>query len=121
MTPAGGIAIAATVAAVALLALSQLTAPVDNPRLNEAVAIDRAPTYTEPTAEQILLNQPDERLRDYLRRHEDSYPQTGYRTAAFEIDEGLERIEPDGHLATEAGADDVGASDVSERDGTTSQ
>ena len=84
---------------------------MDNAALQGAVAIDRAPAYTEPTAEQILLNQPDARFRDLLRRHGDSSPDMGssdilYRMATFEISESLEQIEPDGHLP--AGATDRG-------------
>ena len=103
MTPASGIAVAATVAAVALIGLGQLSAPVDD-GVQNAVAIDLAPAYTEPSAEQVLLNQPSERLLDYRRRHGDSSPEMGssdilYRMATFEISPDLERIEPDGHLA----------------------
>jgi negative regulator of sigma E activity len=105
MTPASGIAVAATVAALALVGLSQLGAPVDNGLQNGAVAIDLAPAYTEPSLEEALLNQPSERLLDYRRRHGDSSPELGssdilYRMATFEIGEDLEKIEPDGHLGT---------------------
>jgi len=106
MTPASGIAVAATVAAIALVGLSQLSGPaVDGGLQNDAVAIDLAPAYTEPSVEQVLMNQPSERLLDYRRRHGASSPEMGssdilYRMATFEIDEDLERIEPDGHLGT---------------------
>lgn len=105
MTPASGIAVAATVAAVALVGLSQLTAPVD-PGLQDAVVIDLAPTYTEPTADVVLQNAPSERELDLLRRHSDS--DILYRMATFEVSEDLEEIEPDGHLAT---ADEAAATD----------
>lgn len=103
MTPASGVAVAATVAAIALVGLSQLSGPVE-PALQDAVAIDLGTSYTEPSAEQVLLNQPSERLMDYLRRHGDSSPDMGssdilYRMATFEIREGeLVEIEPDPHL-----------------------
>lgn len=97
MTPASGIAVAATVAAVALVGLSQLTTPVDS-ELQDAVVIDLAPTYTEPTADVVLQNAPSERELDLLRRHSDS--DILYRMATFEVSEDLEEIEPDGHLAT---------------------
>lgn len=103
MTPASGIAVAATVAVVALLGLSQLTAPVD-PGLQDAVAIDLAPTYTEPSVDVVLQNAPSERELDLLRRHSDS--DIIYRMATFEVSEDLEEIEPDGHLAP---ADDPAA------------
>ncbi len=100
MTPASGIAVAATVAAVALFGLGQVSAPV-NTGVQDAVAIDLAPAYTEPTIEQVLATQPTQRLLDLRRRHGDSAPQLGsgdilYRMATFEIREGeLVEIEPD--------------------------
>jgi negative regulator of sigma E activity len=112
MTPASGIAVAATVAALALIGLSQLTGPVDA-GLQDAVAIDLAPAYTEPTAEQVLMNQPSERLLDYVRRHGDSSPDMGssdiiYRMATFEISAEHVEIPPDPHLMP---AEDVAATD----------
>jgi negative regulator of sigma E activity len=113
ISPASGVAIAATVAVVALLGLNQLGAPVDS-GVQEAVAIDLAPAYTEPSLEQVLTNSPSERQLDYLRRHGDSSPAIGssdiiYRMATFEISENLEVIEPDGHLARSRSEADVGA------------
>jgi len=70
MTPASGIAVAAAVAVVALVGLSQLSGPVDA-GLQDAVAIDLAPAYTEPTAEQVMLNSPSEQQMDLMRRHGD--------------------------------------------------
>ncbi len=95
MTPATGIAVAATVAAVALLGLSQVDTPADA-GLTEAVAIDNAPAYTEPTAQQVLQNVPSPAQLDYLRRHNDG--DIIYRMATFEVSERLEEIEPDGNL-----------------------
>lgn len=102
MTPASGIAVAATVAVVALIGLSQLSAPVDS-GLQDAVAIDLAPAYTEPSVDQVLGNFPSERQRDYLRRHGDSSPELGssdilYQMATFEVSDNLEEIEPHPHL-----------------------
>jgi negative regulator of sigma E activity len=119
MSPVSGIAIAATVAVVALLGLNQLGAPVDA-GVQDAVAIDLSPAYTEPSLEQVLMNSPSERQLDYLRRHGDSSPAIGssdiiYRMATFEVSENLEVIEPDGHLVgTEAGDDRGGAGNASE-------
>lgn len=95
MTPVSGIAVAATVAVVALLGLSQLTAPVDQ-GLQEAVAIDQPPAYTEPSALDVIENLPSPRELDLLRRHNDG--DILYRMATFEVSENLEEIEPDGHL-----------------------
>jgi negative regulator of sigma E activity len=95
MTPASGIAVAATVAAIALLGLSQLDGPVDA-GVKDAVAIDLAPAYTVPTDEQVLLNSPSQQQMEYLRRHNES--DIIYRMAGFTVSESLEVIEPDGHL-----------------------
>jgi len=113
MTPASGIAVAATVAVVALAGLSQLTSP-DDPGLRDAVAIDLAPTYTEPSVDAILQYAPSGRELDLLRRHSDS--DILYRMATFEVTKDLEEIEPDGHLvpadAAEQDQDVLAADDV---------
>jgi negative regulator of sigma E activity len=113
MTPTIGIAIAASVAAVALFGLGQLSPTVDT-GLEDVVAIDLAPTYTEPPASQFVVAQPTERLRDMQRRHRDSSTALGsgdilYRMATFELREGeLVEIEPDPHiLPDDAETDDV--------------
>lgn len=99
MTPATGVAVAATVAALALLGLSQLDASIDAD-LAGAVAI----AYTEPAVEQALANQPNQQLLEYIRRHGDSSSDLGTsgtltRTVMFELREGeLVEIEPDAHL-----------------------
>jgi negative regulator of sigma E activity len=106
MTPTTGIAIAASVAAAALLGLSQLSGPADS-GLADVVAIDLAPTYTEPPATQTVANPPTERLRDMHRRHGDSSNALGsgdilYRMATFELQQGeLVEIEPDPHILPE--------------------
>ena len=111
MTPASGIAVAATVAVVALLGLSQLTAPVVQ-GLQEAVAIDQPPAYTEPSAADVIQNVPGAREIDLLRRHNDG--DILYRMATFEVSEGLEEIEPDGQLSGAGRAES--AEDVSSGD-----
>ena len=104
MTPASGIAVAATVAVIALVGLSQLGGPVVSGLRDDAVAIDFAPAYTEPTPEQVLANSPTERLIEYSRRHDNSSPDlvsNGIlsRMVTFELVEGrLVEIEPDPHL-----------------------
>jgi negative regulator of sigma E activity len=105
MTPATGIAVAATVAVVALIGLSQVGTPVDT-GVQNAVAVDLGAAYTEPTIEQVMANQPSERLREMLRRHGDSSPDLGsgdilYRMATFEVrEEELDKIPPDPHLVS---------------------
>lgn len=104
MTPASGIAVAATVAAVALIGLSQLGGPAIGNVPDDAVAIDLAPAYTEPTPEQVLANSPTARLIEYSRRHDSSSPDLASngilsRMVTFELSEGrLVEIEPDPHL-----------------------
>lgn len=99
MTPATGVAVAATVAALALVGLSQLDASIDAD-LDGAVAI----AYTEPAVEQALANQPNQQLLEYIRRHGDSSSDLGTsgtltRMVMFELREGeLVEIEPDAHL-----------------------
>lgn len=107
MTPASGIAVAATVAAIALVGLSQLGGPSAGSLPNDAVAIDLAPAYTEPTPTQVLANSPTERLIEYSRRHDDSSPDLASngilsRMVTFELREGrLVEIEPDPHLVSD--------------------
>jgi negative regulator of sigma E activity len=103
ITPTTGIAVAATVAVVALIGLGQLSGP-EPVNVEEAVAIELPPAYTEPPASLALDAQPSERLRDMHRRHVDSSTVLGsgdilYRMATFELREGeLVEIEPDPHL-----------------------
>lgn len=69
MTPTTGVAVAATVAALALVGLSQLEGPRD-PILQRAVAIDDGVgAYTEPAVEQALAQQPSEMMMQYYRIH----------------------------------------------------
>ena len=98
MTPAIGIAVAATVAVVALAGLSQLTTVEDPGLQDDAVAIDLAPAYTEPSVDVVMQNAPSDREMDLLRRHSNS--DILYRMATFEVDEDLEVVEPEGYLAT---------------------
>jgi negative regulator of sigma E activity len=106
MNPTTGIAVAATVAVVALLGLSQLSG-TEPTGIEDAVAIDLAPAYTEPPVSMVLANQPSNRLRDMHRRHVDSSTVLGsgdilYRMATFELREGeLVEIDPDPHLLPE--------------------
>jgi sigma-E factor negative regulatory protein RseA len=109
MTPVTGVAVAATVAALALVGLSQLDAP-QGPDLDSAVAIVTAPSYTEP---EVLGNQPDAQSLEYFRRHDNSSSDLGTnatltRMVTFELREGeLVEIEPDSHLQPVTPDDDV--------------
>lgn len=99
MTPATGVAVAATVAAVALFGLSQLDLQVE-PGFDDAVAIDSEP-YTEPSVEEVLADSPNEQIREYYRRHENSSDELA-RVVNFELSEDLVEIEPDPRLLKSA-------------------
>jgi len=111
MTPTTGVAVAATVAAVALLGLSQLQGPAD-PLLQRAVAIDDGPAaYTEPAVDQVLADQPNEMLMQYYLSHSDSTAGLGpngilTQAVTLELREGeLVEIEPDPHLVPSEAAE----------------
>jgi anti-sigma factor RsiW len=102
MTPTTGVAVAATVAALALVGLSQLGAPGD-PVLQRAVAIDDGPAaYTEPDIVRALAEQPSEMLLQYHASHGDSSPglgPNGIRTRVISLERReLVEVEPDPHL-----------------------
>ncbi len=102
MTPSTGVAVAATVAALALVGLSQLEAPGD-PMLQRAVAIDDGPAaYTEPDISRALAEQPSEMLLQYHVSHGDSSPglgPIGIRTRVISLEsQELIEVEPDPQL-----------------------
>ena len=121
MTPASGIAVAATVAAIALIGFNQLNTPSGPVVGNDAVAIDTAAIYTEPSVQQVMQNQPSELLLDYRRRHGESSPELGsgdilYRMADFQVNPDLEEIEPDGLLSSDSD-DETSGTDQPAADG----
>lgn len=102
MTPATGVAVAATVAAMALVGLSQLDSPAETD-FGTAVAIDSdIPGRTEPESD--FADRPSERLLQYYQRHGNSSAELGAngiltRMVTFDLSEGeLVEIEPDPHL-----------------------
>ena len=102
MTPTTGVAVAATVAALALVGLSQLEGPGD-PVLQRAVAIDDGPAaYTEPDIDRVLAEQPSELLLQYHLSHGDSSQGLGphgIRTRLISLERReLIEIEPDPRL-----------------------
>jgi negative regulator of sigma E activity len=115
MTPASGIAVAATVAAIALVGLSQLGGPTIDGLPDNAVAIDLAPAYTEPTAEQVLANSPTERLLEYNRRHDNNG--ILYRMVTLEGETRWVEIEPNPRLVP---GDDPSIEAEDDRDDVTS-
>jgi len=115
MTPASGIAVAATVAAIALVGLSQLGGPAIDGLPDNAVAIDLAPAYTEPTAEQVLANSPTERLLEYNRRHDNNG--ILYRMVTLEGETRWVEIEPNPRMVP---GDDPSIEAEDDRDDVTS-
>ena len=119
MTPTTGVAVAATVAAVALLGLSQLGGP-GNPELQRAIAIDDGPAvYTEPAIEAVLAEQPSEMLLQYQLSHGDSSPglgPNGVRMRVISLEQReLVEIEPDPHLVPSEANDADDAQDEEPR------
>jgi len=120
MTPATGVAVAATVAALALVGLSQLQGPGD-PLLERAVAIDDGPVfYTEPDVDQVLAERPNEMMLQYYRSHGDStggLGPNGIRSRVVTLEQReLLQTAPDPHLvpadATEADNEEEPAVDT---------
>lgn len=115
LKPAAGVAIAASVAALALVGLRQLDipdpaqSPAGNPEtLKTAVAND--PGYTEPLPADVLSGQPGEMLMQYYLSHGESSAELGAngiltRLVTLELREGeLVEVQP-GQGRTTADAD----------------
>ncbi len=120
MTPTTGVAVAATVAAVALLGLSQLDGPGD-PILQQAISIDDGPVaYTEPDITRALAEQPNELLLQYHLSHGDSSPglgPNGIRTRVISLERReLVEIDPDPHLLPPEADDADDADDVTDEE-----
>lgn len=120
MTPTTGVAVAATVAAVALLGLSQLDGPSD-PILQQAISIDDGPVaYTEPDITRALAEQPNELLLQYHLSHGDSSPglgPNGIRTRVISLERReLVEIDPDPHLLPPEADDADDADDVTDEE-----
>lgn len=110
MTPTTGVAVAATVAAVALLGLSQLGGQVD-PDYPLPVAIDDGPVaYTEPAIDRALAEQPSEMLLQYRLSHGDSLPglgPNGIRTRVISLERReLVEVDPHPHLVPQENAEE---------------
>ena len=110
MTPTTGVAVAATVAAVALLGMSQLGGRVD-PDSPLPVAIDDGPVaYTEPSVDRALGEQPSEMLLQYHLSHGDSLPglgPNGIRTRVISLERReLVEVDPHPHLVPRKNAEE---------------
>lgn len=99
MRPVAGVAVAASVAVMALMALRML-GPVDELPAQgfdelSAVAIDDGPSYTEPPAAQFMSDRPSDMLTLYYLRHGQQSPNLGSRLVGLEVREDkLSTLEP---------------------------
>lgn len=98
MTPTTGVAVAATVAALALLGLSQVNIQTELDVDGAVATIDAESIYTEPSPQEVLSDQPNEQILEYYRRHEMNSDEFA-RVVNLELREGeVVEIEPDSHL-----------------------
>ena len=91
MRPVAGVAVAASVAVMALMGLRML-GPVDELPAQgfdelSAVAIDDGPSYTEPPAAQFMSDRPSDMLTLYYLRHGQQSPNLGSRLVGLEVRE----------------------------------
>lgn len=78
--PAAGVAIAASVALLALIGLRQANLPDDAATLtasNAGVAIDDTAGYTEPAASDVMSDRPSEMLMQYYLSHGETSSELG--------------------------------------------
>ncbi len=89
MRPVAGIAVAATVAVMALVGLRQIGPAEQGMNLGfddlAALAIDEAPAYTEPPADEFMSNRPSDLLSLYYQRHSAKSANFESRLAAVEL------------------------------------
>ena len=89
LRPVAGVAIAASVAVVALVGLRQVdpVGDVDPGALEDlsAVAIDGGPSYTEPPVVDTLSDRPSDMLTQYYLRHGQQSPNLGSRLVGLEV------------------------------------
>jgi hypothetical protein len=104
MRPVAGVAIAASVAVMALIGLRQVGGGLEGEFADgsadfAAVAIDDASMYTEQLSNEFVTDGPSDRVTQYYRRHEERSPGSGAniltRLVTLELREGeLVEIEP---------------------------
>ncbi len=88
MRPIAGVAVAAAVAVMALIGLRQLDPAGPNlPAFDDlqAIAIEEAPSYTQPPADEFMSDRPSDRLRHYFVRHGLNSPNLGSRLTSVEL------------------------------------
>ena len=115
MRPVAGIAVAASVAVMALMGLRML-GPVEELPLQgfdelSAVAIDGGPSYTEPPAAQFMSDRPSDMLTLYYLRHGQQSPNLGSRLVGLEVREDkLSSVESPTESGRVPGGDGEGVS-----------
>lgn len=112
LRPAAGMAIAASVAMLALIGLRQVdpgdVAISGSPVPTAAIAVDDGIAYTEPAPSEVLADQPNEMLRQYLISHGQTSGELGangilHRLVTLELRGGeLVQVTPEGE-ALESG------------------
>jgi hypothetical protein len=118
LRPVAGLAVASAVAAVALLGLRQVDAPVGQQAGGDAVPATVAanPGYTEPQPSEVLSDRPSELLMQYYLSHDATSRDLGAngiltRFVTLELREG-ELVQIDPGRNTVAPADQPGVRDI---------
>ena len=116
--PVAGVAVAASVALLALFGLRQVSTDVPDVTsvatdpLRDAIAIEGAPSYTEPPAAEFVSDRPRDRLSQYLVQHGLQSPNIGSRLTSVAVrGDGLSS---DDSAALASGDEDDSARDDSE-------
>jgi len=109
MKPVAGVAIAASVAVLALMGLGQLDVnDAGQPVPTAAIAVDDGGSYTEPTASEIVPERPGDRLLQFYRSHGQTAGELGTNGILSELVtlEQLIEVAPGGGRPLEPGEDD---------------
>jgi sigma-E factor negative regulatory protein RseA len=114
LRPIAGLAVASTVAAVALLGLGRVDVPEGQPGETIAPAsVAATPGYTEPQPSEVLSNRPSELLMQYYLSHDATSRDLGAngiltRFVTLELREG-ERVQTDAAGSIAVPAEEPGA------------
>lgn len=109
MKPAAGVAIAASVAVLALMGLRQLDgSETGQPVPTAAIAVDDGGSYTEPTASEVVPERPGDRLLQFYRSHGQTAGELGTNGILSELVtlEQLIEVAPGGSRPLESGGDE---------------
>lgn len=109
MKPVAGVAIAASVAVLALMGLGQLDVnDATQPVPTAAIAVDDGDSYTEPTASEIVPERPGDRLLQFYRSHGQTAGELGSNGILSELVtlEQLIEVTPGGGRPLESSGDE---------------